>query len=54
VAKEGRTVFTEPGDGMYEAFTFLTVLSIGYLVEELAPRTTSAVDGDPSTSTDPT
>lgn len=53
VAKEGRTVFTQPGDGMYEAFSFLTVLSIGYLVEELAPRMKNAVDGDPGTLTDP-
>ena len=52
VAKQGRTVFTQPGDGMYEAFSFLTVLSIGYLVEELAPRMKSALDGDPGTSTD--
>ncbi|HYI53242.1 MAG TPA: ABC transporter substrate-binding protein [Microlunatus sp.] len=52
VHKEGREVFTAPGDGMYEAFSFLTVLSIGYLVEELAPRLKNAVDGDPSTSAD--
>lgn len=52
VAQDGRTVFTEPGDGLYEAFSFLTVLSIGYLVEELAPRMQNAVDGDPGTSTD--
>lgn len=52
VHSEGREVFTAPGDGMYEAFSFLTVLSIGYLVEQLAPRLTNAVDGDPSTSTD--
>ena len=52
VHKEGREVFTSPGDGMYEAFSFLTVLSIGYLVEQLGPRLKNAVDGDPSTSTD--
>lgn len=52
VATEDRVVFTAPGDGMYEAFSFLTVLSIGYLVEELAPRMAHAVDGDPATSPD--
>jgi iron complex transport system substrate-binding protein len=52
VHKEGREVFTQPGDGMYEAFSFLTVLSIGYLVEQLAPRLKNAVDGDPVTSAD--
>lgn len=52
VHQEGREVFTQPGDGMYEAFSFLTVLSIGYLVEQLAPRLKNAVDGDPSTSAD--
>lgn len=52
VHKEGREVFTSPGDGMYEAFSFLTVLSIGYLVEELGPKLKTAVDGDPSTTTD--
>lgn len=52
VHKEGREVFTQPGDGMYEAFSFLTVLSIGYLVEELGPKLRNAVDGDPATSID--
>lgn len=52
VHKEGREVFTEPGDGVYEAFSLMTVLSIGYLVEELGPRLAAAVDGDPSTSTE--
>ncbi|HEU5485968.1 MAG TPA: ABC transporter substrate-binding protein [Microlunatus sp.] len=50
VHQEGREVFTSPGDGTYEAFSFLTVLSIGYLVEQLGPRLKTAVDGDPSTT----
>jgi len=50
VHREGREVFTSPGDGMYEAFSFLTVLSIGYLVEQLGPRLKKAVDGDPGTT----
>ena len=53
VHKEGREVFTQPGDNVYEAFSLMTVLSIGYLVEELGPRLKNAVDGDPSTSTEP-
>ncbi len=52
VHKEGREIFTKPGDGVYEAFSLMTVLSIGYLVEELGPRLAAAVDGNPSTSTE--
>jgi iron complex transport system substrate-binding protein len=52
VHKQGREVFTTPGDGVYEAFSLMTVLSIGYLVEELGPRLKNAVDADPSTSTE--
>ena len=35
VHKEGREIFTKPGDGVYEAYSFLTVLSVGYLLEQL-------------------
>lgn len=52
VHKEGREVFTKPGDNVYEAFSLMTVLSIGYLVEELGPRLAAAVDGEPGTSTE--
>ncbi len=52
VHKEGREIFTEPGDNVYEAFSFLTVLSVGFLVENLAPRLKAAVDGDPKTTGD--
>lgn len=52
VHQEGREVYTAPGDGVYEAFSLMTVLSIGYLVEELGPRLAAAVDGDPGTSTE--
>ena len=50
--REGREIFTEPGDNVYEALSFLTVLSVGYLVDQLAPRLAAAVDGDPGTVTD--
>jgi iron complex transport system substrate-binding protein len=53
VHKEGRDIFTTPGDGVYEAFSFLTVLSMGYLLANLSPRLSTALDGDPGTSTDP-
>ncbi len=52
VHKEGREIFTKPGDNVYEALSFLTVLSVGYLVEQLAPRLAAAVDGDTATITD--
>ena len=47
VHREGREIFTEPGDNVYEALSFLTVLSVGYLVDQLTPRLAAAVDGDP-------
>ena len=47
VHTQGRDLFSGPGDGMYEAFSFLTVLSLGYLVDKLVPRLKNAVDGDP-------
>lgn len=53
VHREGREIFTQPGDGLYEPLSFVTVLSVGYLVGRLAPRLVKALDGDPATSTEP-
>lgn len=50
VHTEGRDLFSAPGDDGYEAFSFLTVLSIGYLVDRLVPKLKNAVDGDPGTA----
>jgi iron complex transport system substrate-binding protein len=41
------------GDGVYEAYSFVTVLSVGCLLEGLIPRMKAAIDGDPKTSADP-
>jgi iron complex transport system substrate-binding protein len=53
VHQEGRDIYTNPGDGVYEPFSFLTVLSMSYLLDNLAPRLSRALDGDPGTRTDP-
>ncbi len=53
VHQESREIFMKPGDGVYEAYSFVTVLSVGYLLEGLIPRMKAAIDGDPKTSSDP-
>jgi iron complex transport system substrate-binding protein len=52
VHREGRAVYSENGDKITNAFSLLTVLSLPYLLEHLAPRLAAAVDGDPGTPTD--
>ena len=47
VHQESREIFMKPGDGVYEAYSFVTVLSVGYLLEGLIPRMKAAIDGDP-------
>ncbi len=49
VHREGRELFMQPGDKVYEPFSFLTVLSMGYLLENLVPQMKAAVDGDVNT-----
>jgi iron complex transport system substrate-binding protein len=51
VAKEDRDVFILGDDRVYNATSFVSVLSMPSLLEELVPRLAAAVDGDPSTST---
>lgn len=52
VSKEGRDVFIAEDDEIYIASSFVTVLSLPFIIEKEVPRLSAAVDGDPSTSTD--
>lgn len=53
VHTEGRDVFlSSDGDPLGGATSFVTVLSLPFLIEGLVPRLAAAVDGDPETSTD--
>jgi iron complex transport system substrate-binding protein len=54
VNKEDRDVFIAGDDRVYDATSFVSVLSMPTLMEELVPRLAAAADGDPSTSTDQT
>ena len=51
VRKEGRDVFIAADDRVYDATSFVSVLSMPTLLDELVPRLAAAADGDPSTST---
>ena len=51
VRKEGRDVFIAADDRVYDATSFVSVLSMPTLIEELVPRLAAAADGDPSTPT---
>lgn len=54
VYKQGRTVWLRGGDRATLPFSFLTVLSLPYLLEGFISRVVAAADGDPATSTDQT
>ena len=47
VEKEGRDVFIEDGEVLGSAASFITVLSLPYLLERLVPQLKQAIDGDP-------
>jgi iron complex transport system substrate-binding protein len=49
VRTEGRDVFLPETGDLYEATSFISVLSIPLLVDELVPRLAAAADGDPAT-----
>lgn len=51
VVKEGRILFLQASDTINNAFSFVTVLSLPFLVKGLVPRLTTTVDGDPATLT---
>ena len=52
VSKQERDVFIRGDDRVYDATSFVSVLSMPSLLEELVPRLAAAADGDPATSTD--
>ena len=52
VNREDRDVFIGGKDRVYDATSFVSVLSMPTLMEELVPRLAAAADGDPETSTD--
>ena len=49
VRTEGRDVFLPEAGKLYEATSFISVLSIPLLVDELVPKLAAAADGDPAT-----
>ena len=51
VRTEGRDVFLAETGTLYEATSFISVLSIPLLVDELVPKLAAAADGDPATET---
>jgi iron complex transport system substrate-binding protein len=51
VRTEGRDIFLPENGTLYEATSFISVLSIPLLVDELVPKLAAAADGDPSTAT---
>jgi iron complex transport system substrate-binding protein len=52
VRREGRDVFLGEKGDVYEATSFVSVLSIPLLVDQFVPRLAAAADGDPKTPTD--
>ncbi len=44
-------MFILADDRVYEPTSFVSVLSMPTLMEELVPRLAAAIDGDPATST---
>jgi iron complex transport system substrate-binding protein len=51
VRTEGRDVFLPEDGELYEATSFISVLSIPLLIDELVPKLAAAADGDPATET---
>ena len=50
VSTQGRAVFLNENDTLGKAFSFVTPLSIPYLLDGLVPQLSAAVDGDPATA----
>lgn len=53
VVKEGREVFIHETSDYGHATSFVSALSLPYVVERLAPQLSAAVDGDPGTKVAP-
>jgi iron complex transport system substrate-binding protein len=51
VRTEGRDIFLPENGELYEATSFISVLSIPLLVDQLVPKLVAAADGDPATET---
>ncbi len=51
MSTEGRDVFLAEKGALYEATSFISVLSIPLLVDELVPKLGAAADSDPATET---
>jgi iron-siderophore transport system substrate-binding protein len=51
VSREGRDVFLHETGELYEATSFVSVLSIPVLIDQLVPKLAAAADGDPATKT---
>ncbi|HET6508488.1 MAG TPA: ABC transporter substrate-binding protein [Baekduia sp.] len=51
VHKQGRDIFIPERGTLYEATSFISVLSIPYLIDHLVPKLAAAADGDPATPT---
>ncbi len=53
VAKEAREVFIGESTNYGVAFSFVTVLSLPYVLDRLVPQLAQAIDGDPATKVEP-
>ncbi|WP_430782493.1 ABC transporter substrate-binding protein [Actinoplanes sp. G11-F43] len=49
VKTEGRDIFLETGEQLSGATSFISALSLPYLVDNLVPQLAAAADGDPAT-----
>jgi iron complex transport system substrate-binding protein len=52
VSREGRDIFLPETGELYEATSFVSVLSMPLLIDQLVPKLVAAADGDPATETD--